>query len=39
MSDHPADHLIVAAALEHRLTLATRDEKITSWGGVPVLNY
>jgi len=35
----PADQLIVAAALEHRLTLATRDEQIRKWGGVPVLDY
>ena len=35
----PADQLIVAAALEHRLTLATRDHKIRRWGGVPVLEY
>ncbi len=35
----PADQLIVAAALEHRLTLATRDKKIRAWGGVPLLVY
>jgi len=35
----PADQLIVAAAIVHRLTLVTRDKKIIRWGGVPVLNY
>lgn len=35
----PADQLIVAAALENRLTLATRDSLIRKWGGVPVLDY
>ena len=35
----PADQLIVAAALEHRLTLVTHDAKIRKWGGVPVLDY
>lgn len=35
----PADQLICAAAKIHRLTLATRDRKIISWGGVPTLEY
>lgn len=35
----PADQLIVAAAIIHRLTLVTRDHLIFKWGGVPVLNY
>jgi PIN domain nuclease of toxin-antitoxin system len=35
----PADQLIVAAAIIHRLTLVTRDSKIIKWGGVPILNY
>jgi len=35
----PADQLIVAAAIIHRLTLVTRDSMISKWGGVPVLNY
>lgn len=35
----PADQLIVAAALEHRLTLVTRDLEILKWGGVPALEY
>jgi PIN domain nuclease of toxin-antitoxin system len=35
----PADQLIVAAALEKGLTLATRDRQIITWGGVPVLEY
>ena len=35
----PADHLIVAAAMVHRLTLVTRDQKIIRWGGVRVLPY
>jgi len=35
----PADQLIVAAALENQLTLATRDREIRKWGGVPVLEY
>jgi PIN domain nuclease of toxin-antitoxin system len=33
----PADRLICATALEHRLTLVTHDKEITRWGGVPVL--
>ena len=33
----PADRLIVATALEHRLTLVTHDKEIFRWGGVPVL--
>jgi len=37
--DHrdPADRLICATALEHRLTLITHDQEITRWAGVPVL--
>ncbi|HZF02660.1 MAG TPA: type II toxin-antitoxin system VapC family toxin [Methylomirabilota bacterium] len=35
----PADQLIVATALVHRLTLVTRDNLISKWGGVRVLNY
>lgn len=35
----PADQLIIAAALVHRLTLVTRDQKIIRWGGVRVLIY
>ena len=31
----PADRLICATALEHRLTLVTHDKEITRWGGVP----
>lgn len=33
----PADRLICATALEHKLTLVTHDKEITRWGGVPVL--
>lgn len=33
----PADRLICATALEHKLTLVTNDKEITRWGGVPVL--
>lgn len=33
----PADRLICATALEHKLTLVTNDQAITRWGGVPVL--
>jgi len=32
----PADRLICATALEHKLTLVTNDKEITRWGGVPV---
>ncbi len=32
----PADRLICATALEHKLTLITNDKEITRWGGVPV---
>jgi PIN domain nuclease of toxin-antitoxin system len=32
----PADRLIVATALEHRLTLVTHDKEISRWGGVSV---
>lgn len=38
-TNDPADQLIVAAAMVHRLTLVTRDHLISKWGGVPVLNY
>lgn len=33
----PADRLICATALEHKLTLVTHDKEITRWQGVPVL--
>lgn len=33
----PADRLICATALEHKLTLVTHDQEIIRWGGVPVL--
>jgi len=33
----PADLLICATALEHKLTLITHDKEITRWGGAPVL--
>lgn len=33
----PADRLICATALEHKLTLVTQDKEITRWRGVPVL--
>lgn len=32
----PADRLICATALEHKLTLVSNDKEITRWGGVPV---
>jgi PIN domain nuclease of toxin-antitoxin system len=38
-TEDPADQLIVATAIVHRLTLVTRDHLISKWGGVPVLNY
>lgn len=38
-TEDPADQLIAAAAIVHRLTLVTRDNLISKWGGVPVLNY
>jgi len=38
-TEDPADQLIVATALIHRLTLVTRDHLISNWGGVPVLIY
>jgi PIN domain nuclease of toxin-antitoxin system len=38
-TEDPADQLIVATALIHRLTLVTRDHLIFHWGGVPVLIY
>lgn len=33
----PADRLICATALEHKLPLVTHDPEITRWGGVPVV--
>ncbi len=33
----PADRLIVATALEHGLTLVSKDAAIAKWGGVRVL--
>lgn len=33
----PADRLICATVLEHKLTLITHDREITRWKGVPVL--
>jgi PIN domain nuclease of toxin-antitoxin system len=33
----PADRLICATALEHKLTLVTHDGEIKRWGGLPVL--
>ena len=33
----PADRLICATALEHKLTVITQDREITRWGGVPVI--
>ena len=33
----PADRLICATALEHKLTLVTHDQEIRRWGGVAVL--
>jgi PIN domain nuclease of toxin-antitoxin system len=38
-TEDPADQLIVATAMIHRLMLVTRDHEIIKWGGVPVLNY
>ena len=38
-TEDPSDQLIVATAIIHRLTLVTRDNLISKWGGVPVLNY
>jgi PIN domain nuclease of toxin-antitoxin system len=38
-TEDPADQLIVATAIVHRLTLVTRDHLISKWAGVPVLNY
>lgn len=35
----PADQLIVATAMVHRLTLVTRDKEMIRWRGVPVLIY
>ncbi len=33
----PADRLICATALEHKLTRVTQDKEITRWRGVPVV--
>jgi PIN domain nuclease of toxin-antitoxin system len=33
----PADRLICATALVHKLPLITHDQEITRWGGVPVV--
>ena len=33
----PADQLIVATALVHKLRLITNDTRIRAWGGVPLL--
>jgi len=33
----PADRLVCATALEHKLTLVTQDKEITRWRGVPVI--
>jgi PIN domain nuclease of toxin-antitoxin system len=33
----PAERLICATALEHKLPLITHDQEITRWGGVPVV--
>jgi PIN domain nuclease of toxin-antitoxin system len=33
----PADRLICATALEHKIPLVTHDLEITRWGGVPVI--
>ena len=33
----PADRLICATALEHKLPLVTHDQEITRWGGVNVV--
>ena len=33
----PADRLICATALEHKLTLVTHDKEIDRWGGMVVL--
>ena len=33
----PADRLICATALEHRLTLITHEQEITRWRGVSIL--
>ena len=32
----PADRLICATAIEHKLTLVTQDKEIARWRGVPV---
>ena len=32
----PADRMICATALEHKLSLVTQDNAIVGWGGVPV---
>jgi PIN domain nuclease of toxin-antitoxin system len=33
----PADRLICATALEHKVPLVTHDQEIACWGGVPVV--
>jgi PIN domain nuclease of toxin-antitoxin system len=33
----PADRLICATALEHKIPLVTHDLEITRWGGVQVV--
>jgi PIN domain nuclease of toxin-antitoxin system len=33
----PADRLIVATALEHGLTLVSKNTTITAWGGVKTI--
>jgi PIN domain nuclease of toxin-antitoxin system len=33
----PADRLICATALEHKLTVITHDKEISRWAGVPIL--
>jgi PIN domain nuclease of toxin-antitoxin system len=33
----PADRLICATALEHKLSLITHDQEIVRWGGVPTV--
>lgn len=38
-TNDPANQLIVATAMVHRLTLVTRDKEIIRWRGVPVLIY
>ncbi len=33
----PADRIIIATALCHKLKLLTADERIRAWGGIPVI--